>query len=82
MKSYTYGNLPTYDDFAAAFEADQDIGPTYRIRNDPYFGSDDLTCTELYEQLERARDDWEENGEDAAGDFASAILQTLGFEWV
>lgn len=84
MKTLTYGNLPTYDDFATAFESDLDLGPNtlYHIRNDPYFGSDDLTCTEIYEQLERARDDWEKNGSEPAGDFASAVLTTLGFEWV
>jgi hypothetical protein len=83
MRYYlTYGNTPNYAVFAGQY-ADE-FGPdhVYKIRNDPYYGSGDLTCEELYEQLERACEDWELNANEQAGDFACNMLSGLHFEWI
>jgi hypothetical protein len=103
MKTLTYGTLPGFKAFEAAF-----IGATggiYHIRLsvrdmsmfdtiglEPYAA--EYTCEELYSLLEAlvaAYDGSEPLDCDAddvadtadwAGDFASSILTTLGFEWI
>lgn len=80
MKTYTFGVLPPYDDFWDAFE--DTVGSMYyRIRNDHRVGDTDFTPRELYAELRSAVRDFE-NGDDEAGSWASAVLSTLGFEWV
>ena len=84
-QTFTYGHLPTYPAFEYAFLNEFVKYPydnhTYAIRNDPYYGSGDLTCSDLYDALEVAVAKWE-SGNDAAGQFASSVLMTLGLEWV
>ena len=89
MKSMTYGTVPEFPDFAEAF--DREVRHAYRI---DLGGSDskaadnaritiggDYDCDELYDLVNILARRWE-SGSDWAGDFASSILTTLGFEWV
>lgn len=76
-KSLTYGTLPSKELFAKAFE-EQVPGIYYRIRNDKYIGSVDLTESELWTHLKRAV----KIGREVGLDWASAVLDTLGFEWI
>lgn len=76
-KSMTYGKLPTFKEFEKAFDEQVD-GLTYRIRNDKMMGNADLTVKELWYYLRLAVRD----GSDKELDWASAILDTLGFEWI
>jgi hypothetical protein len=39
------------------------------------------TSEQLYKGVQELREKWEQ-GHDEAGDLASSILETLGFEWV
>lgn len=80
MKSMTYGNLPSKAEFEKAFDKEVPSGK-YRFGNDERFGNDSVTSNELYKELETAVEEYED-GDDAAGDWASAVLSTLGFEWV
>lgn len=79
MRSMTYGKLPTQGEFDAAFDAE--VHGKYRIRNDARMGNVDLTASELWAEVYKATREWEE-GDDAAGDWASCVLSTLGFEWI
>lgn len=76
-KSMTYGKLPTFKEFEKAFDEQVD-GLTYRIRNDKMMGNVDLTVKELWHYLKLAVHD----GSEKALDWASVILDTLGFEWI
>ncbi len=76
-KSMSYGNLPTKKEFEKAFE-EQVNGIYYRIRNDKYIGTIDLTESELWTHLKRAI----KINRDIGLDWASTVLDTLGFEWI
>lgn len=80
MRSMTYGKLPSQAEFDAAFD-DKVDGCKYRIRNDKRVGDWDATQGELWAEVYKATREWEE-GDDAAGDWASCVLYTLGFEWI
>lgn len=80
--SIPYGNTPNYMLFEHAFETQLGYHSLYKLRNDPYFGSGDLTCDELYEQIERAADDWELNDCQRAECFAERVLAEFGFTWI
>lgn len=90
----TYGILPTFAAFAAAFEAACPEGVyhvTLNTRDSDLVewvsapGGSEWTAEETWETLARLTNCWAEGdpyAADYAGDFASAILTTLGFEWV
>jgi len=82
----TYGVLPTYDEFVDAFAGDLGEGGVYQIRNCKRCGNVDLTCDELWEYLNGAVAEFHDaqcdDTQEWAGDWASAVLQTLGIEWV
>jgi hypothetical protein len=80
MKSMTYGQLPSKSEFEKAFDKEVD-GDTYSFGRDPRVGTDKLTSRELWKELQDAVSEWED-GDDEAGDWASAVLGTLGFEWI
>ena len=79
-QSMSWGVFPSRKDFNRAF--DEEVpGLRYRIRNDSIVGDDDFTASELWalcRKLKRRAD----RGNDAAGDLASAIMESLGFEWI
>ena len=89
MKSMTYGTLPLETEFVAAFETFCPDG-RFKFGNDERVGNDTLNCTELWNELVKAHGEWNdfsddtEYGEDAdsAGDWCSAVLSVLGFEWI
>lgn len=88
----TYGVLPTYEAFKDAFEGD--LGDSeYVITNCRDIGGNgSFSCDGLWALLNVKLSMWQEGGPDnhaetiaaanAAGDFVSAVLQTLGIEWV
>jgi len=90
MKSLTYGTLPSFEAFEDAWE-DAGVGRVFHIRNCKRVGDWDATRRELYAELEKAVAEWNVGDDecggdftaaDEAGDWASCVLQVLGFEWV
>lgn len=86
-RSMTYGVMPSLEEFeAACAESDSECGKSvddlgFSFGNDERIGTDTLTSGELWEELQMAREEWEE-GDEKAGDWCSAVLGCLGFEWV
>lgn len=89
-KSMTYGTIPAETVFEKHFEAHvprgrydarmgrQDSEALHRAgARDP----DGATCHQLYKIIEQLTAAWEDGDEDA-GDLASAIMTTRGFEWI
>jgi len=87
MVSMTYGTLPTQDEFLRAF-ANEVEGTRYRIRaglSDRRIIDDgDYTSAELWVEVQKLTYRWLHGQPFAeqAGNLASAILETLGFEWI
>jgi len=89
-QSMSYGVMPSKDDFEAAFEAKCPNGK-FAFGNDKIVGTDKLTCTQLWDELQKQRNRWEnfpddedDDGSkgDQAGDWCSCVLSVLGFEWI
>jgi hypothetical protein len=82
-QSMTYGVLPNRDAFSEAFSEECNSGK-FRIRNCPMIGNDDLTESELWNQVQNAANAWNNDSEDSEewGDWASCVLSVLGFEWI
>lgn len=78
--SSTYGVLPPYDEFLAAFEDEVESG-TYAISNDKGGRDGDYSAPQLWKLIETEMERFE-LGDEEAGDFVSAVLDTLGFEWI
>lgn len=76
IKSMTFGVMPTFATFQKAFNREV-AGSYYTIRNDRNL-SGDYTARELYNLVKEIKEDWDGPGADTA----SAIMSTLGFEWV
>lgn len=99
-KSMTYGTLPTLEEFSEAFLKVAKPAKTFHctyafsFTNDPRVDTCELTASELWGELKRARAEWQgftdkagqwvasdaESG--AAGDWCSTVLGVLGFEWI
>lgn len=90
MKSMNHGEMPTFEEFEAAFDREC---PRGRYNITPGAGRNpvmedaagDHTARELYELCERMKDDWgseEECVGDCGAYLASGIMETLGFEWI
>lgn len=93
-KSYTYGQLPPFDEFEAAYDAlipgeghrdyllvlelDRDVAGARGTLADR---KEHFTAKELYRLVKELVAKWEDQN-DAAGDVAFKILQSLGIEWV
>ena len=60
--------------------------PRFHFANDPRVGTCELTCSELWGELEKAQLDWGNPGgttcDDDAGQWCSDVLGVLGFEWI
>jgi len=89
-RSMTYGTLPSIEAFEKAFDAELGEDERYRIRlsrsdskaaDGTSIGDGEYTADELYRGLEELVKKFE-RGREAAGDLASSILSTLGFEWI
>lgn len=83
----TYGVMPSREEFdTACAEPDEERGRSveelgFSFGNDERIGTDTLTSGELWEELQRAHDEWEA-GDERAGDWCSAVLGCVGFEWI
>ena len=86
-RSMTYGVMHSLEDFdAACAEPDEECGKSvddlgFAFGNDERIGTDTLTGTELWNELQKAQAEFEA-GDEKAGDWCSSVLGCLGFEWV
>jgi len=80
MRSMPWGVLPTQAEFDAAFDEKVD-GCRYKIRNCKRVVNWDATQGELWAEVCKATLE-DSEGDDAAGQWASCVLYTLGFEWI
>ncbi len=89
MTSLTYGVLPTRETFDAGFEVECPDG--YRIvlgRSDSAscegfrLGDGTWSADELWSAIQEIVDSEVDEGYDARMDLVSAIMGTLGFEWI
>lgn len=82
MLSMTYGVMPTRKDFDQAWDnsiAGESL--TFNFRNDSRLGDNNLTNNELWLELNSARAEYEK-GDEKSGEWCSAVLYILGFEWI
>lgn len=88
----TFGILPSYPQFEAAFKAECPTG-TFAFGRDKRVGTCNMNCEGLYCAVEDAIREYEQSDEssedESDADFvnrpeiwASGILSILGFEWV
>ena len=88
-QSMTYGTLPSFEKFEAAFDRvmKEDGSSRYRIhlgRSDSRaaegtsIGDGEYTARELYKGVKELI----QKGDEPAGDLASSIMSTLEFGWV
>lgn len=89
MKSMTYGTMPTFEEFEAAFD-EKCVGFGYHVtlgRTDSVavegykLGDGYWKAQELYDACKQIVDEWSEETE-AAMSLVSSIMETLLFEWV
>lgn len=84
-QAMTYGVLPKRQDFCDAFFDATGGQPTYSLvvkgKAPKEVATGDYTEAELWAVVGKLKKAWERGDEDA-GDWASGILTTLGFEWV
>lgn len=90
MKSMTYGTMPSWAAFIKQYDHEME-GDRFQLhlkgsdaRTVEAYGLDSetaLTARDTFDYIEVLRIGWEK-GDDNAGDIASSMLSTLGFEWV
>ncbi len=82
-KTKTYGTMPSREEFDAAYDAMEEWHhrPGFRFGNDARLGDATLTASELWDELQKAKAELDE-GDEAAGDWCSAVLECLDIEWV
>ncbi len=78
----TYGVMPTRDEFDDAFDKKCGAGGTYKISNDRGGRDGDWDNRLLWHLLHEQMVAYNEEENEEAGDFVSAVLSTLGFEWI
>jgi hypothetical protein len=78
--SLTYGVMPDYLSFMAAFYAECPDG-IYEVRNCKLVGNSLYTCQELYEQCRNYSPE-EPTSDEEENDWVSRVLERLGIEWV
>ena len=80
--SFTYGVLPTRDQFQRCWNLEVGEGKeTFAFGNDPRVGTCKLTEDQVWEELVKAEQEWSQ-GDDEAGDWCWCVLSVLGVEWV
>lgn len=79
-RSMTFGEIPSFDEFHAAFNAEVE-GLCYTIRSGltalPMDADGDHNVSQLYDLVKRLSE-----GDDESQSLASSIMGTLGFEWI
>ena len=92
MRSMTYGTLPTFNDYEAAFDRECEDGE-FSFGNDSRVGTCRLSKHKLWDELQKAVKEsetfWEDfdpssgnpDGDDSAN-WAGTVLNVLGFEWI
>lgn len=91
MPSMTYGTMPTKKAFKSAFSRSMGSADhLYEIRAGlsgikplrmSYGDTKSFDCDELYTAVKGLVAKWN-RGNEEAGEWASSILETLGFEWI
>lgn len=81
MKSLNYGTVPMRHEFEKAFKHHVS-GSAFHIRNDKRGRNGAYTPHTLYALVETETKRFERNSDNEAGDFASCVLYSLGFEWI
>lgn len=94
MHSMTYGELPTEEQYDAAWdrllEEGELRGDVFHFGNDPRMGTCALTQSELWKEIQRVKEEYEskltgddcEEDPEVCGGWLSNVLFCLGFEWV
>lgn len=89
-KSMTYGTIPSFSDFSMHFRKEvNDELYNYDLKGSEAVvarkvkipTSGDFTAKQLYMIVKKLVQAWEV-GNDEAGDLASSIMYTLGYEWI
>ena len=92
----TFGTMPSREELdAACAEEGEDDGRSvdnhgFHFGNDPRLGTVRLSSDELWTELQKARAEYDAvdgssddgGAPERAGDWCSAVLGQLGFEWV
>jgi hypothetical protein len=86
----SHGIMPSFEEFSKAFDRECPrgvYGITPGMGHDPVMeaAAGDHTARELYDMCERLADEWGDEDvsiDDSGAMLASAIMSTLGFEWV
>lgn len=88
MKTFTYGILPTKEEYDAAWDkliAEEELhGGLFHFGNDERLGTCALSQEELWDEILLAYEEWDKDGwiDDQIGNWLSAIMFSLGFEWI
>lgn len=77
-KRFSYGVLPSRDEFDDAFDWECSSTGRYKISNDRHGRNGNFDARELWHLVNSEVKD----GSDESLDFVSAVLSTLGFEWI
>lgn len=89
-RTMTFGVMPSREEFDAAWGDVAGGDERFSFGNDPRVGNCQLGSGELWDELQRARAEYDavdgssdDGGEpESAGDWCSSVLGCLGFEWV
>lgn len=88
MKSMSWGDMPTFEEFKEAFNREC-AGGSYEIvagagvDSVMLRASGSYTAERLFELVDTMREDWEgEEDGDSPARLAGDIMSTLGFEWI
>lgn len=85
MFCLTYGILPSREQFAQAWQAQEDAGELrgglFHFGNDPRVGTDALNESELWTEIGKALREYE-SGDEFQGDWISFVLGCLSIEWI
>jgi hypothetical protein len=79
--------MPTREQFNDAWDSvmrnERPAVKTFKFGNDPRLGDCELTCNELWDELQLAYSDYiSDNYDDDTGDWISSVLYCLDIEWV
>jgi hypothetical protein len=87
----TFGQMPTEEQFNQAWSnhfgqhinhiAEDSGRDLFSFGNDKRVGTDELTQSQVWAEINKAHEEYEQ-GDDAAGAWVSAVLFSLGIEWV
>lgn len=80
--SLSYGQMPTRDQFDRMFARQCGEDGRYLISNDKGGRDGDYTASQLWKLLQVEVSEFNNNEGDENGDFVSAVLSTLGIEWI